>query len=259
MPDPLSKSQIEQLGRRLVREDAPAAEDLASLQRLLLVRSEVLDRVVANVRGQLGVAPTSRIKNTGTILEKLRRNGGSGLKSMQDLAGMRIVGRFDRGRQDELVARIVELFAGEKRAPKVVDRRVAPMHGYSAVHVIVFPEGIPAEIQVRTEWQHEWAELFEKLADLVGRGIRYGESVAQQRGAESLVSAGPAERVRSLALRDLHQSIVDLALSVAQLIRSAEEAEVEIPGAELPRTLRGDVDEALDRLRALLGRLARLG
>jgi ppGpp synthetase/RelA/SpoT-type nucleotidyltranferase len=49
------------------------------------------------------------------------------------------------------------------------------MHGYSAVHVIASPEGAPIEIQVRTALQHEWAELFEKLADLVGRGIRYGE------------------------------------------------------------------------------------
>jgi ppGpp synthetase/RelA/SpoT-type nucleotidyltranferase len=52
------------------------------------------------------------------------------------------------------------------------------MCGYAAVHVIVFPEGTPIEIQIRTAWQHEWAELFEKLADLVGRGIRYGEPPA---------------------------------------------------------------------------------
>jgi hypothetical protein len=39
----------------------------------------------------------------------------------------------------------------------------------------VFPDGFPVEIQVRTRLQHEWAELFEKLADQLGRGIRYGE------------------------------------------------------------------------------------
>ncbi|MGH3722296.1 MAG: hypothetical protein ACRDRI_26350 [Pseudonocardiaceae bacterium] len=31
------------------------------------------------------------------------------------------------------------------------------------------------EIQLRTQLQHEWVDLFEKLADRVGRGIRYGE------------------------------------------------------------------------------------
>jgi ppGpp synthetase/RelA/SpoT-type nucleotidyltranferase len=37
----------------------------------------------------------------------------------------------------------------------VIDRRAEPMHGYRAVHVIVFPDGAPIEIQVRTAWQHE--------------------------------------------------------------------------------------------------------
>jgi ppGpp synthetase/RelA/SpoT-type nucleotidyltranferase len=88
---------------------------------------------------------------------------------------MRIVGGFDRGGQDVLVAGLADLFSGERRTPRVVDRRAEPVQGYRAVHVIVFPQGIPIEIQVRTRWQHEWAELVEKLADRVGRGIRYGE------------------------------------------------------------------------------------
>jgi len=72
---------------------------------------------------------------------------------------MRIVGEFDRRGQDELVEGIVALFGDGNRAPKVVDRRAEPMHWYRAVHVIVFPEGAPVEIQVRTGWQHEWAEF----------------------------------------------------------------------------------------------------
>ena len=74
-----------------------------------------------------------------------------------------------------MVKQIVALFDDGSRVPKIVDRRAEPMHGYRAVHVIVFPEDAPIEIQVRTEWQHEWAEFFEKLADRIGRGIRYGE------------------------------------------------------------------------------------
>src|SRR6478736_3180945 len=175
MPAALSKSQIDKLGLRLVDEDGPLDEDLVLLHQLLLDRSVQLDRAETRLREAIGAAPTSRMKNTETILEKLRRSGGSGLKSIQDLAGMRIVGDFDRRGQDELIEQIVTLFADGDRPPKVVDRRAKPMHGYRAVHVIVFPEGSPIEIQVRTQWQHEWAEFFEKLADLVGRGIRYGE------------------------------------------------------------------------------------
>lgn len=72
------------------------------------------------------------MKNTGTILEKLQRQGGSWLKSMQDIAGMRIVHAGDRNDQDALVRALVELFADEARAPKVIDRRKNPSHGYRA-------------------------------------------------------------------------------------------------------------------------------
>ena len=137
MPLPLTKSQIERLGQRLVAAGEPAAEDVAALHELLR-------------------------KNTGTILEKLRRYGGSWLKSIQDLAGMRVVGAFDRNRQDELVRAVVDLFSDAPRPPKVIDRRDTPVNGYRAVHVVVFPDSVPVEIQVRTELQHEWAELFEK-------------------------------------------------------------------------------------------------
>ena len=176
--DRLSKAKMEQLGKRLVAGDRPAPGDVALLHEILLARSEQLEVAIARVRDELHLAPTSRVKNTGTILEKLRRQGGWTLASMQDLAGMRIVGDFDRRGQDEVVARLSALFGDEDRAPKVIDRRAEPMHGYRAVHVIVFPEGQAIEIQVRTARQHEWAELFEKLADLVGRGIRHGERLA---------------------------------------------------------------------------------
>jgi ppGpp synthetase/RelA/SpoT-type nucleotidyltranferase len=58
----------------------------------------------------------------------------------------------------------------------VIDRRLKPVQGYRAVHIVAFPDGFPIEVQVRTRLQHDWAELFEKLADVLGRGIRYGEA-----------------------------------------------------------------------------------
>lgn len=41
--------------------------------------------------------------------------------------------------------------------------------------MIVFPDGIPVEIQVRTYLQNEWAQFVERLADSWGRGLRYGQ------------------------------------------------------------------------------------
>jgi hypothetical protein len=38
----------------------------------------------------------------------------------------------------------------------------------------VFESGLPVEVQIRTELQDLWAQVFERLADRWGRSIRYG-------------------------------------------------------------------------------------
>lgn len=166
---PLTKSAMEALGKRLVKRSPPASEDFKSLQELLLSFDEPLAIAVDLVRERLGYEPTFRIKTTGVILDKLHRQDGSILKSMQDLAGMRIVSDCNRHQQDRIVNKLMQLFAEfGPPSPKLVDRRTNPSHGYRAVHVIVYVDGAPVEIQVRTKLQHEWADLFEKLADRVG-------------------------------------------------------------------------------------------
>jgi len=157
---PLSRSQLVRLGERLVAADPPAVDDLAQLYEVLRAYDAVPTATVARVRAETGIVPTSRIKNTGTILEKLGRYGGSWLKSIQDLAGMRIVLTGDRDDQDRLVQQLVTLFGDDRKPPTVVDRRAEPSHGCRAVHIIVLPNDLPVEIQVRTRLQHEWAELW---------------------------------------------------------------------------------------------------
>jgi len=222
----LSNSQIERLGLRLAREPTPTEEDLALLHRLLADRAAVLAETVDLVRAELSVTPTARVKNTGTIVEKLRRSGGSRLKNMQDLAGMRIVGAFDRDGQDELVAQLVDLFRGAPRTPRVVDRRAEPVSGYRAVHVIVFPHGTPVEVQVRTRWQHEWAEVFEKLADRIGRGIRYGEPPTRWRTQEQLDAEDPMLRRLFDVSYNMRDLMVGQARAVADFLSAVDEAEL---------------------------------
>jgi len=253
--EPLSKSQIERLGVRLTKDGRPADADLELLHDMLADYSEVLSEAIIRVRDGLGVAPTSRIKNTGTILEKLDRHGGSWLKSLQDLAGMRIVGEFDRAGQDALVDQLVELFADEVRKPKVVDRRAEPTHGYSAVHVIVFPQGRPIEIQVRTPWQHEWAEMFEKLADRVGRNIRYGEPPSVWWSNAELEEMSDPSRDVVLSSYELRRVMVDLAQSVAGMIDALEIAEVLAPSDPAIAGYRADVQAALVSFRERVERL----
>jgi hypothetical protein len=114
---------------------------------------------------------TSRTKTTGTLVEKLQRNRGMALSRMQDIAGVRLVVEMNRSEQDELVDLIVDLFPGADK----IDRRQEPSHGYRAVHVVVEIDQRFAEIQIRTVLQDLWAQLTERLADVWGRGIRYGE------------------------------------------------------------------------------------
>lgn len=190
MPRPLSTSALERLGRRLVSADRPAAADIEQLHVLLAGYRPVLSSAAALVAAETGIVPSSRVKNTGTIVEKLRRSGGSKLSSMHDLGGMRLIVTGGRETQDQVVEQIRQLFMDARREPRLIDRRLEPIQGYRAVHLIVYPDGYPIEVQVRTEWQHRWAEWFERLADQYGRGIRYGEPpVAGGQGAEQIVAS----------------------------------------------------------------------
>jgi Region found in RelA / SpoT proteins len=56
----------------------------------------------------------------------------------------------------------------------LLDRRTDHSFGYRAVHVVAYVSRLPVEIQVRTDLQHRWAEVVERLADQWGRGLRYG-------------------------------------------------------------------------------------
>lgn len=255
MPLPLSKSQIERLGLRLVATSEPSAADVAALHDVLRAYAAVLDAAVNRIREESELAPTSRIKNTGTILEKLRRYGGSWLKSIQDLAGMRVVGTFDRAEQDGLVAEIVALFGDAPKAPKIIDRRASPVNGYRAVHVIVFPESVPIEIQVRTQLQHEWAELFEKLADIVGRNIRYGEPPVRWLLDEQRLESVPRMLELSALSDALAEALIVAVLNLAEAIADVEEIEPSGPGASVLPALRRQVTGDLTRLSTLLEQL----
>lgn len=250
----LTKSQVERLGNRLVSSTPPAADDVAALHGLLLTYDRALSHAVGIVRSSLRLTPTSRIKSTGTILEKLDRYGGSWLKSIHDLAGMRIVGEFDRTAQDATVETIVGLFDRGRgsRRPKVIDRRANPSHGYRAVHVVVWIEAFPIEIQIRTPWQHEWAELFEKLADRIGRGIRYGEAPDHWLSPQERARLKAPEQALYALLYERRELVLRLALIIAETIDVVETAEQHYPQEPEVSTFKRDLARELDDLRTRL-------
>jgi putative GTP pyrophosphokinase len=164
----VSKTQIDRLGDRL-RQGKVSEDDLRLLDQYRQTITEAYEAVVGVLRDELGLEPTGRpAKTTASISDKLRRESVR-LSQVQDIAGCRVIVK-NIEEQDKVVESLTKLF---ERTSKD-DRRKRSSHGYRAVHVVVNSGGKAVEIQVRTEWQHVWAELSEKLADKVDHAIKYG-------------------------------------------------------------------------------------
>lgn len=168
MEKEISKTQVDRLGDRL-RKGTITDSDLRLLDQYRRSFTEAYETVAHGIRNRLGLEPTGRpAKSTSSITEKLRRESIR-LSQIQDIAGCRVI-IPDISEQDHLVASLVELFPQNT----VIDRRERPSHGYRAVHVIVRSKKKLVEIQVRTALQQEWAEVSEKLSDLIDPGVKYG-------------------------------------------------------------------------------------
>jgi len=163
-----SKTQIDRLGDRL-RKGKFGDEELRRLDEFRRSFSGAYEEVVTAVRKATKLEPTGRpAKSTTSIVEKLKRETMR-LTQMQDIAGCRLVVQ-DIVKQDRVVGQLTAALPGAV----VVDRRKEPSHGYRAVHIIATAQGKPVEIQVRTELQHLWAQLSEKLSDAFDPAIKYG-------------------------------------------------------------------------------------
>ena len=177
----MTKSQANKLGERLRAQGQPDADALARLQEFRAEYDRPMLAVQAALSQTLGLKATSRLKTVNTIVEKLRREK-TRLAEMQDIAGLRLVEEMGLAQQDALVEKIVGLYPGAR----VVDRRAKPNHGYRAMHVVALVDAKLVEIQVRTNLQDLWAQAMEKLADELGREIRYGG--APKSGREEVVA-----------------------------------------------------------------------
>jgi hypothetical protein len=170
----MTKGQIDRLGTRLRTETPFSASDWQQLGDYRDSHTNVLLRVVATLCGikfPVHTRIAARIKNAHTILEKLRREESMELSNMSDIAGARIVVSGGRLEQDAVVDEVRRRFPTHK---PVKDRRVKPVSGYRAVHLVVKQDDVWVELQVRTEYQHRWAQIYERLGDHWGRQIRYG-------------------------------------------------------------------------------------
>ena len=172
-----SKSRVDKLGKKLAAGEL-SSDELAELQNVRGCWNERLGEIQAMVEhsvSHFGLQCTGRIKNLGTVADKIRRKG-TALSRMRDVVGCRvIVDRGGRVRQDEVIAKLREDLA-DLSPSEPIDRRVNPIQGYRAVHLeVTSSDGVRCEIQVRTLLQHLFAEASERLGDVIGRGFRYGD------------------------------------------------------------------------------------
>ena len=168
--------RIDDLGRRLAAaglDDLNEAHYQAFRTGFAGALSEVTEALtlcastaLAGRRTEVG----SRIKAIDSVVAKLRRKETS-LSEMQDIAGCRLT---------------VPTMADLRTATGWLHERLSIERekdytgqgrkgGYRAVHLIVLTSsGRYAEIQIRTEVQHAWANLSEQLAYRIDRLIKAG-------------------------------------------------------------------------------------
>lgn len=239
---PMSRTAVDRLGKRLAASTEASDEDLDQLLEVLSAYQDALDEAQARLV-LLGYHPTSRIKTTSVLIEKLRREH-SGLKSVQDIAGTRLI-CDDRDEQDQITAAVVDAFADGAREPKVKDRRQEPSHGYRAVHVVVTVQDLPVEIQIRTERQDRWAQIVESMGDRWGRQIRYGEQPPHPE--RSLV---PGAEVTRGQLWASVQMLAERTDAVEQFQQAVKEVVRLFAGRDQSQS--GDKDAETERLKASL-------
>lgn len=132
------------------------------------------------------------------------------------------------------------------------DHRVSGGHsGYRAVHLVLHLAG-RVEVQIRTELQGYWANLYEVLADRVGREIRYDQLPENPAQRDLVVDV---QRLSSEFLRNMEEDLRrDRILSFeADSMADTTPSEAEV---EARRRL---WSQAKSRLRSLEETIRRLG
>jgi ppGpp synthetase/RelA/SpoT-type nucleotidyltranferase len=148
------------------------AESLAAERRVIeqyrRANQEPLTLVAANLRyfvrkhaGEEPIVLGQRLKEFPSIVLKIRREPTMRLSQMQDVGGCRAVVLRQGTAYD-----IAEDLTRQRRwdVVDVDDYVVRPQStGYRAVHLTVRKSGRLIEAQIRTHYQHGWAELIEAL------------------------------------------------------------------------------------------------
>ncbi len=181
---PWSRNTLRKVGKALT-SDEPWPEGLPTFEDVSLWYQEIVGFVQAtlyhldlsSVIGDIEVTINGRTKTHGTLKEKLIREKSVPLHNIQDVAGVRFEADMTLSQQSGVVAWTAVYLRSIGWKVGIKDYRTAPgLANYRAVHMRLERESdkARAEIQVRTRLQGLWANVYEKLADGLGREIRYG-------------------------------------------------------------------------------------
>ena len=180
---PYSKNALSRLGKA-IRDDTAVGDNTPSYGDVMPWYSTLGATVVEELNsidwrpilGETELDVNSRPKTLGTLADKLKRLHDIALPKIRDVAGARFQCKMRIDQQDQVVAEICRHFEAADIQVDVSDMRDNPHSGYRAVHLVLNPPAAaPIEIQVRTDLQGRWANLYEAVSDHLGRGIRYGQ------------------------------------------------------------------------------------
>ncbi len=178
---PWSIRQLKRMSSRLRHGEAVNPED-PSYAEVMVWYNDLATWVQAEIKSVdwspilADFEPTvvSRPKTIDTLLQKLERTPGMHIGTVQDIAGVRFEAEMTLDQQDAVATRLLQLFGHDRDALR--DLRTEPHSGYRAVHLWLRFQGAGrAEVQIRTHLQGQWANVYERAADVYGRGIRYDE------------------------------------------------------------------------------------
>lgn len=182
-----SRRRIDLAGDRLREHDRGGLQlgpgelgyELRVVESLRAAHARPLTRVAAGLRyyareaSEQNFTVAQRLKRMSTIRDKLQRHQRMQLSRMHDIGGCRVV-LPDQDAADQVIARLQAQRRWQLR-DRVWDYVTNPKpDGYRAKHLVVVKDGVLVEVQLRTELQHAWAELVERVDRLVGAGLKGG-------------------------------------------------------------------------------------
>lgn len=160
---------------------------------------------------------TSRPKTIDTLRQKLQRDHGTPLQSVQDIAGVRFEAEMSLDEQDAVATAICGAFDHDPDV-SIRDLRRHAHSGYRGVHIwLKFPSRV--EVQVRTHLQGQWANMYESAADVLGRGIRYDELPEGETDRKVVVGLREMSTIRIARIEKDRNEVASIDLMIEDLAR----------------------------------------